>query len=616
MKKLILLIIFFVFLILTFSSSANATLGDTECWEKYMQDEMDACGQVRIKCIFACPGKDIREHDVCLNKCGQEGNTCNKGASAGYKACAEEAQVPTSSPTTQSNSNNCWGEFDDATQTCLYAATNCNMNCPQGSNSIERHTVCLESCTSTFKICDDQASATYDACIEAEKEQSIPQPSSQPVQPESDEAACHEGCQSNYDTCASECRSTDIFNNSGNTNSDDTISCRSNCGDVYNTTFKSIHHDCFTTWSTCTIGIYNESDCQGISCSKIVEEECDKPYEACMQPAEDAQNACLKDCGAGTDQESSSDTDACFSTCDQTRSSCSQSCREAGQAAKAAQNNQPSEKPQVGVSSRDFKALVRANAEYQKAQADLEKLKADQNFSDTYNTQLDKASQLTEKPPENYLQAVREKMEWGKDALEAYQAINELQDFLDSGKFESYGRVSLITDVGNGIITFTDLVADGVSVENASTKAIIDTAAPSLFYFVPPLKAADMIATLPDGFLAVFGIPKDNLVRVGTGFLADNSPSAFVAITTDAMIKTGTWTNVGGALQVAWDDVQTAEGIGEKAKATLDLVGTAVGAIPVAMVMTIRDEISAVFSGVKDAGNLISNISSWFTYPE
>ena len=125
-----------------------------------------------------------------------------------------------------------------------------------------------------------------------------------------------------------------------------------------------------------------------------------------------------------------------------------------------------------------------------------------------------------------------------------------------------------------------------------------------------------MIATLPDDFLATFGIPKDNLIRVGTGFLADNSPSAFVEITTDAMIKTGNWTNVGGALQVAWDDVQAAEGIGEKAKATLDLVGTAVGAIPVAIVMSIRDEISAVFFEVENAGNLISNISSWFTYPE
>jgi len=82
------------------------------------------------------------------------------------------------------------------------------------------------------------------------------------------------------------------------------------------------------------------------------------------------------------------------------------------------------------------------------------------------------------------------------------------------------------------------------------------------------------------------------------------------------MIKTDNWTNVGGALQVAWDDVQAAEGIGEKAKATLDLVGTAVGAIPVAIVMSIRDENFSRFFEVENAGNLISNISSWFTYPE
>ena len=534
-----------------------------------------------------------------------------------YSVYAVPEETTSSQNSSSSYNPYCWDtHMGDQMAVCSKTHTQCVNKCTPLGNS-GGQVPCLNECSNALDVCFKQSSADYKTCIEAER-QAKKQPETNQIKPSGnpespfDEAACHESCQSNYDSCTSECRSADIFNNS-NSSSDTSASCSGTCNAVYNSTFENIRKACFDTWWSCGIAIYNRSDCGGNSCSQEVEEKCDKPYDACLQPAQDAADKCLEGCGVETNQGLSPDTDACYGACEQTRSSCSQTCREAGQAAVISQSP---EKPSVGVSSRDFRALVRANAEYQKAQADLDKLKADQNFSDTYNTELDKVSQQTEKPPENYVQAVREKLEWGKDALEAYQAIDELQDYLDNRKFESYGRVSLITDVGNGLITFTDLVADGVSVENASTKAIIDTAAPSLFYLVPPLKAADMIATLPDDFLATFGIPKDNLIRVGTGFLADNSPSAFVEITTDAMIKTGNWTNVGGALQVAWDDVQAAEGIGEKAKATLDLVGTAVGAIPVAIVMSIRDEISAVFFEVENAGNLISNISSWFTYPE
>ena len=418
---------------------------------------------------------------------------------------------------------------------------------------------------------------------------------SQPTQQADDETACHESCQSSYDSCTSECSPQETASET-----DD---------------FERWLKECASRPLPKTREELEEQERQdedpNSPCYTGRRFVCDKaPDDTCL-PGTARFEQIGEPKKSGTAVKSSKE--GCFTACEQVRSSCDQSCRESGQ---ADNNSNPPEKSPVGVSSRDFRALARANAEYQKAQADLEKLKADQIFSDKYNTQLENVFKPTEKPPENYLQAVRENLEWGKEALEVYQAANELQDYLDNAKFESYGRVSLITDVGNGIITFTDLVADGVSVENASTKAIIDTAAPSVFYLFPPLKAADMIATLPDDFLAIFGIPEDNLVRVGTGFLADNSPSAFVEITTDAMIKTGNWTNVGGALQVAWDDVKAAEGLGEKAKATLDLVGTAVGAIPVAIVMNVRDNISAVFSGVKDAGNIISNISSWFTYPE
>lgn len=283
------------------------------------------------------------------------------------------------------------------------------------------------------------------------------------------------------------------------------------------------------------------------------------------------------------------------------------------------EKNKLTEQTEDGVSSKDLRALLRAMNEFQYAQAELEKVKAANNpawiakkdFANMYKEALEDVPSETELR----LKSLRKKLEYIKDAAGAYQDIDDFSNYLQGKGFEASSRAGKVAEVGEGIITFLDLMNEGASFENAATKAAIDTIAPNMFYIFPPLKAADLVATLPDDIMGAIGIPKDHWSRTTTGYLAKNSPTAFVETTTSAMVKTDTWTNVGGAFQVAWDDLKSAEGLGGKAEATLGLVGTTVGAIPVAIAMRTRDQVVTaveVFKlGAKGAGSFVSSLFTW-----
>lgn len=302
---------------------------------------------------------------------------------------------------------------------------------------------------------------------------------------------------------------------------------------------------------------------------------------------------------------------------------------DAKQASPTPEITETPEEPSVGVSSKDFRELVRANAEYQQAKAELEEIKkandpryeAKKDFPDKYNSELDKAAgriaqeqkQDKEEIKDN-LKVARTGLERIRDAASAYGDIKDIRDALggDSGP---YGGVSLASDLIGGATDFIDLIGDDVSVGDAAVKVGIDTVVPNALYTIPILKAADTVLNVPDKIANALGVGEDNWYRKNsTGFLKDHSISSFVKLTTSAMIETGSWTNLGGALVMAWDDIKSAEGFGEKAQATLDLVGTAVGAIPVAAAMQIRDEISTLFDVMKFGASSVGNyVSSWFT---
>ena len=595
MKKLILPIDLFISLSIFFFLASNvAAQTNIDCWNTHMVDQMAVCSKTHSQCLNTCTPLASSERIPCFNECSNALNSCYEKASGDYSACivAEKKQKNAATKIDTTSAQEDQKQIsEDPDYDCLENTMgrlgrddppfdNCVNSCigleHRGVDGIAQVGPWISDC-----IHQCQPYKTLVPCkksLDSDQDQK---------QPPFDEAACHESCQTTYDTCTGECRSADIFNNS---NSDTSASCRDKCNAVYNSTAESIRHECFNTWFSCGIAIYNRGGCEGSSCSAEVQEKCDKPYDACLQPAQDAADACLEDCGVETDQVLSPDADACFNTCEQTRTSCSQGCREAGQTARAAQNNQPSEKPQVGLSSKDFKALARANAEYQKAQADLEQIKQSDDprweaKKDVTPTNLKTDSDTFQQD----LQKAKVVLERIRDGGSAYQDIKELYGLATKGTTGNYGPVSAITDVASGLTKFTEEVGKGVSVDNAFTKAALDVGAPSALIAYPPAFVADKVATIPDRVMNALGYPEKQGPRIVTGFLKDNSPSGFVELTTNSMIKTGNLTNVGGAVLVAVQDIQSADGIGGKLVATGQFVYTVVGAVPVAVVIGLRD---------------------------
>ena len=389
--------------------------------------------------------------------------------------------------------------------------------------------------------------------------------------------ACDQQVQANYRACLKEEENTSVdavLKEPSNTKSQE------ECYRAYQDT----EYQCVQTRTSCMW------DCPDLDNQKKCSEECETEDRTCSEVASDDLKACL-------DANSNSSADA------------------------VSKPQSPQESPTGVVSSKNLKSLLRAMNEFQAAQAELEKVKAandpaweaKNNFANSYQAALKDVPSETELQ----LKVMRADLEYIKDAAGVPGDIEDLGNYLQGKGLGPSSRAGKVAEVGEGVIEFIDLMNEGESFENAATKATIDTVAPSLFYIFPPLKAADLVATLPDDIMGAVGVPKDHWSRTTTGFLADNSPSAFVELTTTVMVETDTWTNVGGAFQVAWQDLKEAEGVGEKAKATLDLVGTAVGAVPVAIALRTRDQVLAAVElfkmGASGAGQLVSG---WFTSPD
>ncbi|MEK7592546.1 MAG: hypothetical protein AAB508_04085 [Patescibacteria group bacterium] len=468
-----------------------------------------------------------------------------------------------------------------------------------------------KKCDEAAKSCYAAVSAREKDCVKSavlkyKKEDSAPSKAPEDSEtPESsiDEAVCHESCQSTYDVCTQECKTTEIFSN-------DSGDCQNKCDAVYDSAYKNISSSCFKKDLDCRLAIVNRDECKGLlngACDVEIRERCTIPYDECLQPAKDAGRTCLDACTSGIGMKATADT--CFNSCEQTQSSCSARCREA---ALVNTVNKPPKKPSVGVSSRDFKFLAQMHNQLQYAQAQLDQVKASgdprlQAKQDSSSTRDDDGESLLDK--------IKEKLDHTKDAASVALDAKELYDFLTQGKFGSYSGVSFTADVGNGIITFTELVGKGVSIKNATTKATIDAAAPSLFIIFPPLKVADMITTMPDTFMSALGVSKNDPLRQVTNFMKESSaPSSFVQQTTTAMVTTQNWSNMDTILQSTLDDFQSAEGFGEKLVEGFNIIGVAIGAIPVAIALQINDAVSVNISIGESVVNLVSSLFTFYPY--
>ncbi len=279
----------------------------------------------------------------------------------------------------------------------------------------------------------------------------------------------------------------------------------------------------------------------------------------------------------------------------------------------------PAEKPSVGVSSSDFKALARANAEYQKAQADLEEIKASKDpryeskkdFSAEYNSAF-KGDEKLKKDLEVIqadLETIHELVSKGKD----FSEIEETVESIKNGKIGSYGKLDLFTDAVKSFNDYQDLRPSGVSVKDATTKSTLDNFGTSALTIIPVLKAIDLVATTPDFILGIFGVDKKNWSRkyVTDGFIGKFAPSGVVKQTTDLMIE-DEWSDIGNALVYGWGKVQSAQGVWNTAQEAGKLLAGTVGAVPVVIAQGISD---LVGGGISVGEKVADFVSSWFTYP-
>ena len=84
--------------------------------------------------------------------------------------------------------------------------------------------------------------------------------------------------------------------------------------------------------------------------------------------------------------------------------------------------------------------------------------------------------------------------------------------------------------------------------------------------------------------------------------------------TTTAMVTTQNWSNMDTILQSTLDDFQSAEGFGEKLVEGFNIIGVAIGAIPVAIALQINDAVSVNISIGESVVNLVSSLFTFYPY--
>lgn len=478
---------------------------------------------------------------------------------------------------------------------CTNAHTECLNPCSTLKTTEERK-FCFADCGKAKDLCTDKAVADYKTCVEASRQSapiSRPSPTIEPTISQDNksidnETVCHESCQSDYDECTYICKSSDVSSNS-------------NSGEYASQTARD---KCFDTLHTCSTVIYSRSGCEWGACADEVEQTCDNAYVVCLQSANNTVNT------------TGSTFDSCFSACNKTKSTCDQKCRETGQ---TTNNTKPVENTSVGVSSRDFRALAQANAEYQKAQADLEKIKADndprweakKDFSEQYNAVFKGNEKLKDD-----LVVLRGDLETIHELATKYKDFSEIEETIDSiktGEIGDYGKMDLFTDAVKSFNDYHDLRSSGISAKDATTKATLDNFGTSALTLIPVLKAIDLVATTPDFILEIFGVDEKNWSRkyVTEGVIGKFAPSGVVEQTTDLMIEDG-WADIGNALKFGWDKMIASESVGAKAWESGKLLAGTLGAIPVAIAQGVSDVVGGGISVGEKAADFVW---SWFTYP-
>lgn len=409
------------------------------------------------------------------------------------------------------------------------------------------------------------------------------------------ETVCHESCQSDYDGCASQCKSQN------GTSADDFDRWLKECSNrPLPKTRKELEEQerqDENPNSPCYTG-------QRFVCNKAPDDTCLPGTERFEKIGEPKNN----------DKSSKSSNESCFSKCEQARSKCDQRCREAEQTVNI---TKPSEKPSVGLSSNNFKELAQANAEYQIAQAYLENVKrsndpkweAKKDFAGDYNAAVKAVSgDENLRALRTTLEEMHEIVSKGKDWQEFGETLNSVK----KGEFGSYGKLDLFTDTVKSFNDYQDLRAKGISAKDATTKATLDNYGSSVLTLIPVLKAIDVVTTTPDSILNTLGVDEKNWSRkyVTDGFIGKFAPSGVVKQTTDLMIEDN-WSDIGNALKFGWNKMVNADGIGAKTWESGKLLAGTIGAVPVAIARGVSDLAGGGISIGEKAAGFVSYLFTW-----
>jgi hypothetical protein len=435
-----------------------------------------------------------------------------------------------------------------------------------------------------------------------------------------DNEACKQSCQSNYNVCNEQCKP--IEPEKTQEEKDAEVTCQGRCEKDYKNAYNSILPACSKENVKCVYVVTNKRNDKGnyvcndfrdgTPCGKEIE-QCKLAFEACVKPAEDAKKQCFDGCAAKEMAKPLPDG-KCENTCQQNKNDCTQNCQISNNKTtqslrdKELENEQP-----IGVSSLDFRELARAQAEYQKAQADLEKIKQSgdsrwenkKNFSDEYASEIEKISGKLSREKDGKVkdlaEIVRADLEKIHDSAEIIQNANDLTEYIDEGKFGGYDGKSLFTDAAKGLTDYMDLRNKGVSVKDASSKSFLDNFGSSALTTIPVLKAIDIVASAPDAVFGIVGVPENHWSRTITGFIGKFAPSGVVKQTTDLMIEDD-WDDIGNALAYGYGKVKSADGVVNTVVESGKLLAGTIGAVPVAIARGFSETLGAtIFVGEKTA---------------
>lgn len=150
-------------------------------------------------------------------------------------------------------------------------------------------------------------------------------------------AECAETCQAHYDTCAEACLTQPASQDDTGASGDDPFACHNKCLEVYTSVYEDIFHACYVERQKCSNAIYSRLNPDGslycgggvlfgsMHCSEEDQEKCEPPYQACLRPADVAQEACLAWC---TPQPAAPAADeACMNTCQHNQDACVRQCQ-------------------------------------------------------------------------------------------------------------------------------------------------------------------------------------------------------------------------------------------------------------------------------------------------